>query len=59
MSMTRSPSVVPSKVMIVASSGSLASCSLSFAIWLSSSAKTNRHSESLRMNAVSSAFVVG
>ena len=57
--MTQSPSVFPSKVTTFIRWGSSERRSVSLAIWVSSSAKTTRHSESLRMYAVSSALVVG
>ena len=57
--MTQSPSVLPVKVTTLSRCGSSALRSVSFAICSSSSAKTTRHSESLRMYAVSSALVDG
>ena len=57
--MIQSPSAAPSNVTTLSRCGSSALLSCSFAICSSSSAKTTRHSESLRMYAVSSALVDG
>jgi hypothetical protein len=57
--MTQSPSAVPSNVITLATLGSSARRSSSLAIWTSSSAKTTTLSESLMMNATSSAIVDG
>ena len=59
MPMTQSPSAVPSKVTTLCTVGSSDLRAVSLAIWVSSSAKTTWHSESLRMYAVSSSLVVG
>ena len=57
--MTQSPSVVPSKVITLATVGRSAFRSASFLICTSSSAKTTWHSASPTMYAVSSSFVEG